>query len=98
MVALTREPGAPVARIARENGVNANQLYTWIRQEKQGRWGAAAEAGALIAVRVRPEARPSRPVGPERGYLELRHARARLRIESGADPVLLRIVLEHLLG
>ncbi|WP_195763708.1 transposase [Duganella guangzhouensis] len=28
LVALSLEPGAPVARIAREHGVNANQVFS----------------------------------------------------------------------
>ena len=32
LVEQTLAPGASVARIAREHGINANQLFTWRRQ------------------------------------------------------------------
>jgi transposase len=42
LVALSLEPGASVARIAREHGVNANQVFSWRRLYQRGRLGAAA--------------------------------------------------------
>nr|WP_241239211.1 transposase [Burkholderia stagnalis] len=36
IVALTFEPGASVARVARENGINANQVWAWRRLHAQG--------------------------------------------------------------
>ncbi|RQR61351.1 hypothetical protein DIE18_12650 [Burkholderia sp. Bp9125] len=38
IVALTFEPGASVARVARENGINANQVWAW--QRSSGRRAA----------------------------------------------------------
>ncbi|MFM0515579.1 transposase [Paraburkholderia sp. RL17-373-BIF-A] len=32
MSATAWEPGVSVARLARENGINANMLYTWLRR------------------------------------------------------------------
>ncbi len=90
-------PGASVALVARENGVNANQVHTWRRLYEGGQLGAAAAPGALVAVRVAAERR-SRERAAAAGGLELELERARLRIEPGADGALLRIVLEHLLG
>jgi len=40
LVALSLEPGASVARIARAHGVNANQVFSWRRLYQQGRLGA----------------------------------------------------------
>ena len=42
LVALSLEPGASVARIAREHGVNANQVFSWRRLYQQGRLGVPA--------------------------------------------------------
>lgn len=42
VVALSLEPGASVARIAREHGVNANQVFSWRRLYEQGRPGVPA--------------------------------------------------------
>jgi len=93
ILAEARMPGASVARVARENGVNANQVYAWRGQEARGRL-AAAGSQALLAVRLTDGA-PRR--GPGGGGLELECGRGRLRIEAGADPALLRIVLERLI-
>jgi transposase len=95
----TRVAGVSVAEVARKNGVNANQVYAWRRLEAAGQLGEAAQSGALLAVRLRAE-----PEEPRKGHhansaaMELECGRARLRIEAGADPALLRIVLEHLVG
>ena len=53
MVEETLAPGASVARVARAHGVNANQLFGWRRQYRQG----LLESGkrgipGLLAVRV----------------------------------------------
>ncbi|WP_139260332.1 transposase, partial [Duganella sacchari] len=42
LVALSLQPGVSVARIARDHGVNANQVFSWRRLYQQGRLGAAA--------------------------------------------------------
>lgn len=36
LVALCRQPGASVSRLARECGVNANQVSRWLREHDQG--------------------------------------------------------------
>ena len=37
LVALCMQPGASVSRLARECGVNANQVSRWLRERGQGR-------------------------------------------------------------
>ena len=37
LVALCRQPGASVSRLARECGVNANQVGRWLREHGHGR-------------------------------------------------------------
>jgi transposase len=44
LVALCGQPGASVSRLAREVGVNANQLSRWIRERGQRRRASAATA------------------------------------------------------
>ena len=41
-MALSLEPGVSVARIAREHGVNANQVFSWRSLYQQGRLGVPA--------------------------------------------------------
>jgi transposase len=42
LVALCMQPGASVSRLARECGVNANQVGRWLRERGQGRRRAQA--------------------------------------------------------
>lgn len=46
LVALCRQPGASVSRLARECGVNANQVGRWLRE--QGLGGRARKAVADV--------------------------------------------------
>ena len=96
--------GASVARVARAHGVNANLVFNWCRLYRAGRLRRRSEA-ALLPVRVAAES-SSLPVPSmaESGsllaasagtiHIQLRHAQ--VHVESGANPVLLRVLLECL--
>ena len=77
IVEETLVPGTSVARVARAHGVNANQVFAWRRQYRQGLMEAGNRVKAgLLAVRVAdPE-----PVGSAQGKLRRRVA------EAGARP------------
>jgi transposase len=104
MVEETLVPGASVARVARAQGVNANQLFGWRRLYLAGRLGKLKSSVKLLPVRVSESL--ATPVGVERScmdfpkpqsgtiHLELRHAK--VRIEGSADPALVRVLLECL--
>jgi transposase len=104
MVEETLVPGASVARVARAQGVNANQLFGWRRLYLAGRLGELKSSVKLLPVRVSESL--ATPVAVERScmdiakpqsgtiHLELRHAK--VRIEGGADPALVRVLLECL--
>lgn len=47
LVALCRQPGASVSRLAREYGVNANQVSRWLREHGHG--GRARKAATSVA-------------------------------------------------
>lgn len=49
LVALCRQPGASVSRIARECGVNANQVSCWLREHGHGGRARKAVAGVVPA-------------------------------------------------
>jgi transposase len=101
--------GASVARVAREHGVNANQVFKWRRLCQRGLLGGEVSAVALVPVAV-SDAQPgaqldSPPVAAPRvagsvvaGTIQLQLPKGRLRIEGAADPESLRVVLEYLLG
>jgi transposase len=46
LVAACGRPGASVSRLARECGINANQLSRWVREHRQRRPGCVAVAPA----------------------------------------------------
>ena len=98
------EPGASVALVARAHGLNANQLFKWRRAFERGELAdSAVSAQALLPVTI---AAPSAAEIPEPasgqhlarcGSIHIEFpGRAMIRVESGADPGLLRSVLESL--
>jgi transposase len=103
---LTLEPGASVALVARAHGVNANQVFKWRRELKRGELAEpAAGSAALLAVSlstpsemaneiVEPGAKEQATPGGAI-HIEL-PGRAMISVESGADPTLLRSILESL--
>jgi transposase len=105
IVEATYAPGASIAQVAREHGVNANQLHSWRRLYQAGRFEAQFQAATLLPVRMieeptrviaQPAAKPRRT--HTAGLLELDTPRGRLHIQGAIDPCTLRIVLESLLG
>lgn len=93
------QPGVSVAEVARAHGVNANQVFTWRRAFERGE--LSEPSVALIPVTVsnpEDENRESEAAAPEAGgsiHIEF-PGRAVISVESGADPVLLRSILESL--
>jgi transposase len=95
--------GASVARVARAHGVNANLVFNWCRLYRAGRLKRRSEA-KLLPVRVAEESCTVPPASwTEPGgllasggtiHIQLRHAQ--VRVESGANPELLRVLLECL--
>jgi transposase len=104
MVELTFQPGVSVAQVARENSVNANQLFGWRRAFERGEL-AEPDSGstALLPVSVSaaseiPMRKASAQQEPSTSgsiHIEL-PGRALISVESGADVVLLQSILESL--
>jgi transposase len=103
---LTLEPGASVALVARAHGVNANQVFKWRRELKKGELvEPSSGSAALLAVSlstpmetaseiVEPGAKEQATAG---GAIHIEiPGRAMISVESGADPALLRSILESL--
>jgi transposase len=99
IVQLTLRPGASVAGVARAQGMNANQLFKWRRAFERGE--LSEPCAALIPVTVtgpEDESRETEAVARSAGgaiHIEL-PGRGLISVESGADPVLLRSILESL--
>jgi transposase len=69
IVAESRVPGASVADVARRHGVNANQVFSWRRQQDQGVLGRRARQAPvkLLPVQVCSEAsQPPAEASPAR--------------------------------
>jgi len=99
IVKLTLQPGVSVAEVARAHGVNANQVFTWRRAFERGQ--LSEPCAALIPVTVsnpEDETRESEASATSAGgaiHIEL-PGRALISVEGGADPLLLRSILESL--
>lgn len=105
IVEETLEPGASVARVARARGVNANQVFQWRRQYRQGLLSqASSETLSLLPVRVVEAAREAagsrgaQTLRTASGTIHFEHLKGHLRIAGRVDVEALRVVLEKLLG
>ena len=109
IVELVMQPGASIARVAREHAVNANMVHYWRKLYRQGRLGEKrADSVHLLPVSVSETAvgpvidaaakLPTATVVPAScgGSIYIEFSKIHLRIESGADAALLRVVLESL--
>jgi len=114
IVEETLEPGASVAKVARAHGVNANQVFAWRRQYRQGLLCEGdPEAAKLLPVHVtgataRKTNRQDRrhttqaTCGGSRstpcGAICVELPKGQLRITGRVDAEAVRVVLEQLLG
>jgi transposase len=102
IVKLTFEPGASVALIARAHGLNANQVFKWRRAFERGELvDSTSSSTALLPVTIGALSERVEP-GVEQqlatlGSIHIEFpGRAMISVESGADPALLRSILESL--
>lgn len=105
IVEETMKPGASVSRVARAHDVNANQVFHWRRQYREG-WleEKGPKPAALLPVRVtRALTRESASVASAKaarvataGVIDIDLGHARVRIEGSADPSCVRAALEGL--
>lgn len=101
IVQQTMEPGASVAEVARAHGVNANQVFKWRRAYERGE--LIAPCSALLPVSVSTPApiegeaaeQTSQTQAGAGGAIHIELAgRAVISVERGADPILVRSILE----
>ena len=104
IVELTLVPGASIARVARENGVNANQVFQWRYEHRKGiGWAAGRTRTELLPVTLASEpdtvATPgATPTADCSGSIHIElPGRGLVTIENGVDPALVRAVLGSLL-
>ena len=104
IVEETLKPGASVSRVARAHDVNANQVFKWRRQYREGRLGIPPTAqSTLLPVKisesllaVRPAAERRRVKARRTGIIDIDLGHARVRIEGAADLDCVRAALEGL--
>jgi transposase len=104
IVEATLVPGASIARVAREHGVNANQVFQWRYEYRRGTLGVGQRAqGKLLPVTVttEPGSVTGREIAPgvaQSGSIHIElPGRAVISVEAGVDPELVRTVLGSLL-
>ena len=102
IVEETLAAGASVARVARANGVNANQVFHWRRLYQAGRLGGTSAPVKLLPVTVdaptAPAALQTSAVESGAGSIHIKLGHTQIRIEGTPDAALLRMVLESLRG
>jgi transposase len=104
IVEATLVPGASIARVAREHGVDMNQVFQWRHEYRKETLGIGQQAQTRL-VPVTVTAEPSSVTGSEIGSVITRSGsihielpgRAVISVEAGVDPELVRTVLGSLL-
>jgi len=98
IVQQTMEPGASVARIAQQHGINANLIFNWRKQHLRGVLGAPrAKSRSLLPVRVTAGSADAIGSVSPTGTIHIKFGKARIRIEGKADANALAAVLERVL-
>jgi transposase len=107
IVEETLKPGASVSRVARAHDVNANQVFKWRRQFREGRLEIALSSTThrtLLPVKisdslptVRRAVERRRVKARRAGIIDIDLGHARVRIEGAADPDCVRAALEGLI-
>lgn len=98
LVEMALQPGVSVARLAREHGVNANQVFSWRKLYEAGQLVAntSAQANELVPVTVANSAQVPE-ADAVTGAITLEIGRVRLRIEGHPNAAALAQVLDRVL-
>jgi transposase len=97
IVEQTLVPGASVARIAREHGLNANQLFKWRRQHLATQATPTTSTAAPAAwLPVTIVAEPPPAVPPPAGQIAITLAGGQVTVSGVVDAATLRLVLASL--
>ena len=97
---MTQHPGASVAAIALEHGINANLLFKWRRDSVAHRAKAHGNMPVLLPVSldgvVAPAGRAGSLRGASSGTIEVELGCARLRLRGAVDEASLRCLVRVL--
>ena len=103
LVERSLEPGASVAAIAQEQGINANLLFNWRRLRLRAKASAVKDAASPtllpVTLQMEPAAKASKAVAPRlaNGVIEIDVGATRVRLRGVVDEASVRCVL-RLLG
>jgi len=80
IVAESEAPGSSVSIVARRHDLNANMLFTWRREFRQGEAGASVDQAAFVPAVIAPEEADGQPA------TTLREHRASIKDDSARRP------------
>ena len=100
IVEETLAAGASVARVARRHAVNANQVFYWRKKYREGRLGKGPSSKLLPVTLSLSESTCGKPASWSSavGSLEIKLSKGTIRVAGNVDVVVLRTVIESLLG
>ena len=93
------EPGVSVSKLAQQHGINANMLFKWRRDLREGLLtDSRSQPAQLLPVVVqRTSVRSNLPSATiSGGFIEIVIADAVVRVSAGTDAALLQLVLQSL--
>ena len=102
LVERSLEPGASVAAIAQEHGINANLLFNWrrlrLRAEAPAVEDAAPPTLLPVIVQMEPAAKTHKAIAPRpsSGVIEIDVGATRVRLRGAVDEASVRCVLRWL--
>jgi transposase len=90
--------GASVARVARRHAVNANQVFYWRKKYREGLLGKGPSSKLLPVTLSDSRCGKSASWSSAVGSLEIQLSKGTVRVAGNVDVVVLRTVIESLLG
>ena len=91
-------PGACVAEIARQHGINDNLIFNWRKLYLAGRMGELSlKTEQLLPVKIADEHSAAAAWASDSGSISIKFGRTRIRVDGKADVNALALVLERLL-
>ena len=102
IVEETMKPGASIALVARAHDVNANQVFKWRRQYRDGHLEIASSALLPVKIcetplKVGPTETRRQRKSRRAGIIDIDLGHARVRIEGAADPDSVQAALARLI-
>lgn len=102
IVEETLKPGASIALVARAHDVNANQVFKWRRQYRDGHLEIASSALLPVKIcdtppKVVPTEMRRQRKARRTGVIDIDLGHARVRIEGAADPDCVQAALAGLI-